>query len=167
MTSRPPVVLRNLLPGDIGWCIHRHGVIYAQEHGWDETFEALVAVILGTFQQKHDPARERGWIAEADGRFAGCVFLVRVDDQECRLRCLLVEPDARGRGVGSRLVQSCIDFARAAGFERMVLWTNDVLHAARRIYERAGFALVEEERRRLFGRDVCSQSWRLDLTRLA
>ncbi len=169
VTLRPPaaphpaVTLRAPRPGDIGWCIHRHGVLYAREYGWDATFEALVATILGRFVERFDAARERGWIAEVAGRFAGCVFLVNGGRRAARLRCLLVEPDARGLGIGSRLVGECIEFARAAGYRRLTLWTNDVLHAARRIYERAGFHLVKEERGRLFGHDVCSQTWDLDL----
>ena len=161
-TPRPAtIVLRQHKPGDIGWCIHRHGVLYAREYGWDETFEALVAVILGEFLQKIDVERERAWIAELNGRFAGCVFLMKETDEISRLRCLLVEPDARGHGIGSRLVQECIDFARTAGYKRMVLWTNDVLHSARHIYQRAGFVLVSEEDQHNFGHDLRSQNWEL------
>ncbi len=166
--SRPAtIVLRQPKPGDIGLCIYRHGVLYAREYGWDETFEALVAVILGKFQQEHDPARERAWIAEVGGRFAGCVFLMKESERVSRLRCLLVEPEARGLGLGTRLVRECVEFARAAGYERMVLWTNDALHAARRIYQRAGFVLVKEEPHHSFGRDLRGQTWELDLARAA
>ncbi len=161
------IVLRQPQPGDIGWCTYRHGVVYAREYQWDTTFEALVAIILGKFQQSHDPALERGWIAEVAARFAGCVFLMKESERVCRLRCLLVEPEARGRGLGTTLVDACIQFARGAGYDEMVLWTNDVLHAARRIYQRAGFVLVCEERHYSFGQDLCGQTWQLDLAKTA
>ncbi len=157
------MILRDLRPGDIGWAIHRHGVLYAAEQGWDGTFEGLVAEILGTFARGHDAARERGWIAEVDGRFAGCVFLVRKSDTVAQLRCLLVEPSARGRGVGGRLVAECVAFARGAGYRSITLWTDGVLAGARRLYRRAGFRLVREEPVRAFGHDLRSQVWDLDL----
>ena len=154
-----PFVLRPLRPGDLGWAIHRHGVLYAEEYGWDETFEALVANVLGDFAAGHDPRREAGWIAEVAGRPAGCVFCVRRDERTAQLRCLLVEPRARGMGIGARLVEECLRFARRAGYEEIVLWTNDVLADARRIYERAGFTLVAEDRHTSFGRDLVGQTW--------
>src|SRR5919201_167806 len=142
------VVIRGPRSGDYGWMVERHGVLYADEFGWDETFEGLVAQIVGRFARSHDPRGERAFVAELDGRRAGCVLCVRDDDATARLRILLVEPWARGHGLGTRLVDECIAFARGAGYTRMVLWTNDVLVAARRIYERAGFALVGEGRHR-------------------
>ncbi len=159
----PNLVLRPHRPGDIGWVIHRHGVLYHQEYGWNEEFEALVAEIAAKFIQNFDLAHERCWIAELDGAFAGCVFLVKQTEEVAKLRMLLVEPAARGHGLGRRLVDECISFSRQAGYKKITLWTNAVLHAARRIYERAGFRLVEEERHHAWGHDQVSQSWELDL----
>ena len=139
--------------------IKRHGELYAQEYGWDTTMEALIARIVADFAQSHDPARERGWIAELDGERAGCVLCVAKSATIAQLRILLVDPAARGLGIGARLVQECVDFARAAGFERMVLWTNHPLVSARRIYEAAGFELDAEEPVHLFGHDLVSQTW--------
>jgi GNAT superfamily N-acetyltransferase len=156
-------VIRPPGPGDYGWVAHRHGALYAHEYGWDETFEALVARIVADYVEEHDPAREAAWIAEVDGEPVGCVFCVRQDDRVAKLRILLVEPRARGMGIGSRLVDECIRFARRAGYERLVLWTNDVLVDARRIYERAGFRLVEQERHHSFGHDLVGQNWALEL----
>jgi DNA-binding MarR family transcriptional regulator/GNAT superfamily N-acetyltransferase len=162
-TAKPFVVLRTPRTGDLGWVVRRHGELYADEYGWDETFEWLVAGIVGDYAKAHDPTRERVWIAEVDGRPAGCVFCVRDDEDTARLRLLLVEPSARGLGIGARLVRECVDFARAAGYRELVLWTNDVLAAARHIYERAGFTLVAQERYRGFGHDLTGQDWRKDL----
>ena len=155
--------VREARSGDFGWMVERHGVLYAAEYGWDATFEGLVAEIAGAFARSHDPARERAFVAEIDRRRAGCVLCVRDDDETARLRILLVEPWARGHGVGTRLVDECVAFARTAGYARIVLWTNDVLVAARRIYERAGFTLVDEGRHRAFGHDLVEQTWRLEL----
>lgn len=157
------VILRSHRVGDIGWIIHRQAVLYAQEYGWDERFEALVAEISANFLQHHDPARERCWIAERDGAIVGSVFLVRASDTEAKLRMLYVESAARGLGVGRRLVDECIAFARATGYRQLSLWTNDVLVSARRIYEAAGFRLISEERHHSFGKDLVGQYWALEL----
>jgi DNA-binding MarR family transcriptional regulator/GNAT superfamily N-acetyltransferase len=159
----PSVTLRGPEPGDYGWVVARHGVLYAREYGWDASFEALVARIVADFAGGYDPARERVWLAEVDGERAGCVFCVHRDDTTAQLRLLLVEPDARGLGIGSRLVGECVEFARSAGYRRMVLWTNDVLDAARRIYQRAGFQLGSEQPHHSYGHDLVGQDWALDL----
>jgi DNA-binding MarR family transcriptional regulator/predicted N-acetyltransferase YhbS len=153
------VLLRPLGPGDYGWVVHRHGVLYAEEYGWDETFEALVARIVADYVDHRDPRRESAWIAEVDGEPAGCLFCVKRDESTAQLRLLLVEPRARGMGIGSRLVEECLRFARRVGYQDIMLWTNDVLTAARRIYERAGFQLREEEQHHSFGHDLVGQNW--------
>jgi DNA-binding MarR family transcriptional regulator/GNAT superfamily N-acetyltransferase len=164
--SAPPraYLLREPGPGDLGWMIQRNAAVYAAEYGWDQSYEALVARIVADFAEHHDPARERAWIAEVDGEPAGCVLCVRRDDETAQLRILLVDPAARGLGIGARLVEECIRFARAAGYRCLVLWTNEVLVSARRIYEAAGFALVDENPHHSFGRDLVGQTWRRDLT---
>lgn len=159
----PVVVLREPEPGDLGWIVHRQGLLYAREYGWDARFEALVAEIVGRFGREHDPARERAWVAEQGGAVVGSVFLVRQDEAVAKLRLLYVEPSARGQGLGRRLVEECLRFSRARGYRRIELWTNDVLVSARRLYQAAGFALVSEEPHHSFGRDLVAQTWGRDL----
>ena len=161
--SQPSVVIRPLGPGDLGWVVHRHGALYASEYGWDETFEGLVAQIVGDFARDRDDRRESAWIAEVDGEPAGSIFCTKREEDVAQLRLLLVEPGSRGLGIGGRLVEECIRFARRAGYRQMMLWTNDVLIAARRIYEKAGFKLVEEGPHRSFGKDLVEQTWVLSL----
>jgi len=152
-------VLRPPRPGDLGWIVHRHGVRYAEECGYDATFEALVAGVVADFGAGHDPEREAAWIAEVDGEPVGSILCVRQDDETAKLRLLLVEPSARGLGIGARLVDECVRFARRSGYRRMVLWTVAGLDQARRIYEGQGFVLVDQRPQRLFGRDVIGQNW--------
>lgn len=157
------IVLRQPRPGDLGWVVARHAELYAREYGWGENFEGLCAQIVADFAQKLDPECERCWIAETDGQNVGSVFLVRETETVARLRLLLVDPVARGRGVGTRLTEECVRFARRCGYRSITLWTHQVLAAARHIYERAGFRLTSSEARRSFGCDVVSEHWDLPL----
>jgi GNAT superfamily N-acetyltransferase len=150
-------------PGDLGWIVLAHGELYAREYGWDTSFEALVARIVSDYAGSHDPAREAAWIAELDGIRIGCIVLVAADETTAQLRVLLVDPAGRGGGVGRRLVDTVIDFARAAGYEQMVLWTNDVLTAAARIYLKAGFVLTSSEPHHSYGADLVGQTYELNL----
>jgi DNA-binding MarR family transcriptional regulator/GNAT superfamily N-acetyltransferase len=160
----PPLfVLRDHRVGDMGWIIHRQARLYAEEYGWNEEFEALVAEITAKFIRNFDPARDRCWVAEMDGEIVGAVFLVKDSDEVARLRLLHVDAKARGQGLGRRLVEECIRFARANGYKTLTLWTNDILIAARRIYEAAGFELIKEEKHRSFGKDLVGQHWNLAL----
>ena len=156
-------VLRDLRPGDLGWIVHRQSLLYHQEYGWDETFDALVAEIAGGFVKRFDAKRERCWVAEREGEVVGSAFLVRASDRVAKLRLLYVESSARGLGIGSRLVEECVSFARAKGYRTLTLWTNDILVSARKIYQAAGFRLVKEERHHSFGKDLVGQNWDLAL----
>lgn len=158
-----PFFLRPPESGDMGWVVHRHGVLYAREYGWNERFEALVAQIVADYMRHHDPVKERCWIAEMNGENVGCVFVMKESDAVARLRLLLVEPQARGLGLGNRLVEECIRFARRCGYRKLVLWTNDVLKAARHIYRKNGFKLVKEEKHSHFGQDLVGETWELSL----
>jgi DNA-binding MarR family transcriptional regulator/N-acetylglutamate synthase-like GNAT family acetyltransferase len=162
--ARTPYILRTHQPGDMGWVVHRHGVLYAQEYGYDEQFEALVAEIAAKFIQHFDPKNERCWIAEKDGEIVGSVFLVKKSKTIAKLRLLLVEPSARGLGIGKRLVDECLRFAKQVGYKKITLWTQSELPAARHIYEQAGFRLVHETPHQSWGRDnLVSQIWDLKL----
>ncbi|KXF76889.1 MarR family transcriptional regulator [Paramesorhizobium deserti] len=167
--ARPADIrLRGLRPGDLGWITHRQAVLYNREYGWDWTYEGLVLQIFGDFVAHFDPAREDGWVAERAGIIVGSVFLMKsADPAVAKLRLLYVEPSARGLGVGGRLVAGCIERARALGYEKLTLWTNDVLVSARRIYQAAGFELVDEALHHSFGKDLMGQTWTLDLRRPA
>jgi len=156
-------LLRSHQPGDIGWTVYRHGLLYGQEYGWNEEFEALVAKILAEFILAYDPTRDGSWIAEMDGKRIGSVFLAHETEQVARLRLLLVDPVARGRGLGARLVDECIRFARRKEYDKLVLWTQSILVAARAIYENAGFTLIESKSHHSFGKDLVGENWELKL----
>jgi DNA-binding MarR family transcriptional regulator/GNAT superfamily N-acetyltransferase len=158
-----PISLRPYRLGDLGWIVHRQAILYAHEYGWDETYEALAAEILAGFVKHHDPGMERGWIAERDGQVMGSVFVMRGSETIAKLRLLYVEPTARGLGLGRKLVDACIDFAREKGYRTLTLWTNDVLVPARRIYQAAGFIRVAADPHRSFGKDLIGETWDLAL----
>lgn len=160
---RPAVGLRTHVPGDMGWVVAEHGRQYAEEFGWDISFEGMVAEIVAKFLADFDAVRERCWIADVDGRQAGSVFLVKQSDDVAKLRLLLVDPAARGLGVGKMLVDECIAFARASGYRKITLWTQSMLVAARGIYQRAGFVLAGREPHRSFGQDLVGETWELTL----
>jgi GNAT superfamily N-acetyltransferase len=165
--TKTSYLLRSHEPGDMSWIVHRQAILYAEEYGWDGTYEGLAAEIVAQFIKNYDPKRERVWVAEKDGEKVGAVFVAKGSDQIARLRLLHVERQARGLGIGKRLVEECIRFARQAGYQKMTLWTQSILHAARHIYKKAGFRVVHEEKHHSFGKDLTAETWELDLTTTA
>ena len=165
MNEPAPYTLRAHRPGDMGWVVHRQAILYHREFGWNEQYEALTSRIVADFLEHYDPARERCWIAEREGEIVGSVFVVKHPERAgvAKLRMLYVESSARGRGIGRRLVREVTDFARAAGYHTLTLWTNSVLVSARRIYEAEGYRLVSEERGEIFGKVLTSQNWEMEL----
>ena len=164
MADQANVVIRPLgQPGDLGWVVMAHGEVYSREFGWDSTFEALVARIVADYAAHHDPAREAAWIAEIEGQRVGCIFCVKADDATAKLRTLLVHPAGRGQRLGGQLVDTCMAFARNAGYRRITLWTTDILGSARQIYLDRGFQLIQEQPERQFGADLVSQTYETNL----
>ena len=164
---RTPYLLRMHQPGDMGWIVYRQAILYAEEYGWDGSYEALAAEIVAEFIRNYDPKWERAWVAEKDGERVGAVFVAKESDEIAKLRLLHVEPQARGLGIGKRLVEECIRFARRAGYQKMTLWTQSILHAARHIYKQAGFSVVREEKHHSFGKNLTAETWELNLTTTA
>jgi GNAT superfamily N-acetyltransferase len=160
---RTSYLLRPHQPGDMGWIVHRQAILYAEEYGWDGTYEALAAEVVAQFIKNYDPKRERAWVAEKDGERVGAVFVAKGSDEIAKLRLLHVEAEARGLGIGKRLVEECVRFARQAGYQKMTLWTQSILHTARHIYKEAGFQVVREERHHSFGKDLTAETWELNL----
>ena len=158
-----PYLLRPHQPGDLGWIVHRQTILYSEEYGWDETYEALAAEIVAQFIKNFDRKRERCWIAEKDGARIGAVLVAKASNEVAKLRLLHVEPEARGLGIGKRLVDECVRFARQTGYQKLTLWTQSILLAARHIYKQAGFRLVHEEQHHSFGKDLTAETWDLDL----
>ena len=161
--TRTPYLLRMHQPGDMGWIVYRQAILYSEEYGWDGTYEALAAEIVASFIKNYDPKWERAWIAEKDGERVGAVFVAKASDEIAKLRLLHVEPEVRGLGIGKRLVEECVRFARQAGYQKMTLWTQSNLHAARHIYRTAGFQVVSEEKHHSFGKDLTAETWELNL----
>jgi DNA-binding MarR family transcriptional regulator/GNAT superfamily N-acetyltransferase len=161
--TKTPYLLRPHQPGDMGWIVHRQAILYVEEYGWDGTYEALAADIVARFIRNFDPAWERAWVAEKDGERVGAVLVAKESEQIARLRLLHVEREARGLGIGKRLVEECIRFARQAGYQTMTLWTQSILRAARDIYKKAGFQVVHQEPHRSFGKDLTAETWELNL----
>ena len=160
---RTPYLVRQHQPGDMGWIVHRQAILYAEEYGWDGTYEALAAEIVAQFIKNYDSKCERCWIAEKDGERVGAVFVAKASDETAKLRLLHVEPEARGLGIGKRLVDECVRFARQAGYQKMALWTQSILHAARHLYKQAGFRVLREEQHHSFGKDLTAETWELEL----
>jgi DNA-binding MarR family transcriptional regulator/GNAT superfamily N-acetyltransferase len=165
--AKSTYLLRQHQPGDMGWIVYRQAILYAEEYGWDNTYEALAAEIVAQFIKNYDPKRERAWIAEKDGQRVGGVFVVKESEETAKLRLLHVEREARGLGIGKRLVEECIRFARQTGYQKMTLWTQSILHAARDIYKKAGFQLVHEEKHHSFGKDLTAETWELNLSSIS
>jgi DNA-binding MarR family transcriptional regulator/GNAT superfamily N-acetyltransferase len=165
--SGAPYLLRQHQPGDMGWIVHRQAILYAEEYGWDNTYEALAAEIVAHFIRNFDPKRECAWVAEKDGERVGAVFVAKESDEVAKLRLLHVEREARGLGIGKRLVAECIRFARQTGYQKMTLWTQSILQAARHIYKSEGFEVVREEKHRSFGKDLTAEIWELNLRKAA
>ena len=164
---RTPYLLRMHQPGDMGWIVYRQAILYAEEYGWDGSYEALASEIVAEFIKNYDPKWDRAWVAEKDGERVGAVLVAKESDEIAKLRLLHVEPQARGFGIGKRLVEECIRFARQAGYQKMTLWTQSILHAARHIYKQAGFHVVREEKHHSFGKNLTAETWELKLTTTA
>jgi DNA-binding MarR family transcriptional regulator/GNAT superfamily N-acetyltransferase len=164
---RASYLLRPHQPGDLGWIVHRQAILYCEEYGWDGTYEALAAEVVASFIKNYDPKYERAWVAEKDGERVGAVFVAKHSEEIAKLRLLHVEAEARGLGIGKRLVQECVRFARQAGYEKMTLWTQSILHAARHIYKQEGFRVVREEKHHSFGKNLTAETWELNLNTTA